>query len=171
MAGYILSIDHKNIALSLAEMTMAAFAGHRGHYQNNPKSHLVGRLGEFAAFHWLQDFGFEPRLSSERTQCDIFTNAGRCEVKTWSRKHWAELGRSISVSQLASIRRKADFIIWCIAEDIDQAQPQIEIRGWSDVAMLDKYEPRMTGKEGRQILNYQINDDEILDLALLQVLA
>ena len=171
MAGYILSKDHKNIALSLAEMTSTAFANQRGHYFNNPRSHLVGRLGEFAAFHWFKDHHFAPQLSSQNRECDIYTKAGRCEVKTWSRKHWADLGRSVSVTQLSSIKKKADFILWCIAEDVDQVEPQIEIRGWSKVETIEANTPKMTGKEGRQILNHQFEDADLLDLDLLKSLS
>jgi len=171
MHGYKLSADHKNVALSLAEMTYEVYANKRGHYFNNPKGHLTGRLGEFAAFHWFADNGFEPKFATERLECDIYTNAGRCEVKTWNAQHWDELGRSISVTQLASIRRKSDFVLWCVISDVESSEPVVEIKGWCDVAVLDKYEPLMTGKIGRQIFNYQLHEDDILPMSALTVSA
>jgi hypothetical protein len=169
--GYTLSPDHKNVALSLAEMTFGDFKSSRGHYFNNPKSHLVGRLGEFAAFHWFADNGFEPRFCTERTHCDIYTTAGRCEVKTWSDQHWDSLGRSVSVTQLASITRKADFILWCSVGDVEVNEPEIILRGWCDVAVIDKYEPLLTGKVGRQIYNYQLQESDIQPMSSLKVMA
>ena len=171
MPGYKLSEEHKNVALSLAEMTFGSFQNSRGHYFNNPKSHLTGRLGEFAAFHWFEENGFNPRFSAERTHCDIYTDAGRCEVKTWSKEHWDALGRSVSVTQLPSIKRKADFILWCIADEVESDEPYIEIRGWCSVETIDKYEPLLTGKIGRQIYNYQLKDEDILPIEDLKVSA
>jgi len=44
----------------------------------------------------------------------------------------------------------------------------VQLKGWSDVDAIDKDEPLMTGKIGRQIFNYQISVDDIQNLELLK---
>lgn len=62
------------------------------------------------------------------------------------------------MSQLASVKRKADLIIWCVADEIESDTPKIEFKGWSEVSDIENLEPKMTGKESRQIYNYQFDE-------------
>ena len=160
--GLILNPEAKQAAFLLAEKTFERYRNNPGHYRNTANSHLVGHLGEFAAFIWLRDNGFEPEAAfsdpTKNRDPDIFTNVGRIEVKTWKAEFWDDWGRCVSVSQLASVKRKADLIIWCVADEIESDTPKIEFKGWSEVSDIENLEPKMTGKESRQIYNYQFDE-------------
>lgn len=171
MSSYLLNAETKTLATLLADNSFAKYQNVRGHYRNSYSSHLVGKIGELAAFIWLRDEGFNPQLNvidpKADKLCDIETDIGRVEVKTWKAKHWDDLGRAITVSQLASIKKKADLVLWCVADDVE-AEPTVEIKGWNPVDVLDKNEPLMTGAIGRQVFNYQIAVDDISSLDLLK---
>ena len=171
VTGYILSEEHKALAQVLAEISFAKYKNNPGHYRNLLNSHLVGRLGEFAAFTYLHDMGTEPIINAGTPGgdrlADIHTNIGRCEVKTWSAKHWDEYGRCVSVSQLASIKKKADFILWCVADDVDSDTPKVLFKGWSCVSDVDKNPPRLMGIAFRPVNNHQLLESELEPLATL----
>jgi hypothetical protein len=128
-------------------------------------SHLVGHLGEFAAFIWLRDNGFEPVASfsddTKDKEADILTNVGRIEVKTWSERYWDKWGRCVSVSQYASIKRKADFIFWLSVDEVESATPKVQFRGWCEVGIFDGLSPIMTGDAGREVRNYQLDPSQL----------
>ena len=163
--GLILNPESKQAAQLLAEQTFNRYRNNPGHYRNTASSHLVGHLGEFAAFIWLRDNGFEPEAyfsdPSRDRECDISTNVGRLEIKTWSAQYWDEWGRAVSVSQLNSIKRKADFIFFCSVDEVESETPKVQFRGWCEVAIIDQREPKWTGREGRKIHNYQIEQSEL----------
>ena len=159
--GMVLNPETKEAATLLAELTFQKYARVRGHYRNTASSHLVGHLGEFAAFIWLRDNGFDPiayfLFQEKEKECDIASNAGRIEVKTWSKAYWEDYGRCISVSQLPSIQKKCDIIFWCSVDEVESATPNVQFRGWSKVSDFEGVEPKMTGVPGRQINNYQLD--------------
>ena len=163
--GLILNPETTHAASLLAEKTFQQFKNVRGHYRNTANSHLVGHLGEFAAFIWFRDNGFEPVANfsdpTKDKECDILTNIGRIEVKTWNDKFWDEWGRSVSVSQYASINKKADFIFWCSVTDIDSQTPAVKFRGWCEVGVVEGLTPKMTGIVGRQVNNYQLDPSQL----------
>jgi len=171
-SGYQLSPEAKTLATVLAEKSFQKYQNVRGHYRNAFSSHLIGRLGDFAAYFWFRDQGLNPVINIAEPNgdriCDIDTDVGRCEVKTWRAEHWDDLGRAVTVSQLPSIKKKADFIFWCVADDYESETPKVQLKGWSNVDAIDKDEPLMTGKIGRQIFNYQISVDDIQNLELLK---
>ena len=170
--GLILNPETKQAASLLAEVTFNRYRNNPGHYRNTANSHLVGHLGEFAAFIWLRDNGFEPEATfSDPTKdkdCDITSNIGRVEVKTWSAKHWQQWGRCVSVSQYASIKRKADFIFWCTVDEVESETPKVQFRGWCNVSIYEGMKPIMTGSAGRQVLNYQLEESQLQSLSELK---
>lgn len=147
-------------------MTFQKYALVRGHYFNTIDRHLVGHLGEFAAFIWLRDNGFEPEAlfldEKQEKKCDIDTNIGRIEVKTWSNKHWDDWGRCVAVSQLPSIKKKADIVFWCSVLGVESETPMVKFRGWNRVEIFDEVEPKLTGNPGREVNNYQLNDTDLI---------
>lgn len=159
--GMVLNPETKQAASILAEATFQKYAKVRGHYRNTASSHLVGHLGEFAAFIWLRDYGFEPVAhfldSTKDKECDIGSNAGRIEIKTWSAQYWDDFGRCISVSQLPSIVKKADIVFWCSVSDVESETPNVQFRGWSKVSDFEGVEAKLTGNVGRQVNNYQLD--------------
>ena len=170
-SGYILSEEHKALAQVLAEISYARYKNNQGHYRNLFNSHLVGRLGEFAAFTLLHELGTNPVINAGTKDgdklADIHTDFARVEVKTWSAKFWDEYGRCVSVSQLASIRKKADIILWCTADDVDTDTPKVIFKGWSSVTDVDKNPPELMGVFNRQVLNHQLLESELEPLATL----
>lgn len=163
--GLRLQPETKLAAMILAEKSFERYRNIFGHYRNTANGHLVGHLGEFAAFIWLRDNGFEPVgifTDPERDkECDISTIAARIEVKTWSHKHWDDLGRAVSVSQLSRLKKKADIVFFCSADEVDSPMPKIQFRGWVEVAAFDSTEPKMTGFPGREIYNHQLEDSDL----------
>ena len=172
--GLTLNPETKLAALLLAEKTYERNRNRFGHYRNTANGHLIGRLGEFASFIWLKENGFEPQAyfadSMQNQRCDIFSKIGRIEVKSWNEKHWDEYGRCVSVSQYASIKKKADIIFWCSVDEFESDTPKVTFRGWCKVNIYEGMSPILTGKEGRQINNYQIRQEELSSLDALKEL-
>lgn len=170
--GLELSQEARDLAAFLADGTFERYKHVAGHYRNLANSHLVGKLGEVAAFLWFRDNGLNPVFNALvpglDKQCDIDTDAGRCEVKTWSSHTWDEWGRCVSVSQLASIKKKADFIFWCVVDDIDSQTPIVRFKGWSSIDVIERHEPKLTGRFGAQVLNHQIDEEHLQGLELLK---
>ena len=163
--GLTLNPETKQAASLLAEKTFERYRNNPGHYRNTANSHLVGHLGEFAAFIWFRDNGFEPVAAfsdpSKDKDCDILTNVGRIEVKTWSERYWEKWGRCVSVSQYASIKRKADFIFWLSVDEVDSETPKVAFRGWCMVDIFEGMQPIMTGDAGREVRNYQLDPSQL----------
>ena len=175
LQGLILDPATKQAALELSERTLAKYSNVRGHYSNTKSSHLVGHLGEFAAFIWLRDNGFEPVprfLDPDDKECDIHTRIGRIEVKTWRDRFWDDLGRCVSVTQYPSIKRKADFIFWNSIADPDAETPQVTFRGWCKVSQFDKAKEviHTTGFPQREIRNLQLPQSKLLPVEKLHTL-
>ena len=169
--GLVLNEETKLAALLLAEVSFQKYSKVFGHYRNTANSHLVGRLGEFAAYIHLQEAKLDPLphfldINKDR-DCDIESKVGRIEVKTWRAEFWDDWGRCVSVSQYPSVKRKADLILWCVANEIESDTPKIEFKGWSEVASIEGMEPKMTGAEGRQIHNYQFEESDLNPISSL----
>lgn len=170
--GLVLNAETKLAALLLAEASFQKYSKVFGHYRNTSNSHLVGRLGEFATYIHLDKKNLDPvphflDINKDR-ECDIGSKVGRIEVKTWSIQHWEQWGRCVSVGQYPSIKKKADVILWCTAEEIESDTPKVQFRGWSEVSDIEKQEAKMTGVEGRQIHNYQFDESELNPISSLK---
>jgi hypothetical protein len=130
MSAYLLNSETKTLATLLAQNSFAKYQHVRGHYRNSYSSHYVGKIGELAAFIWLRDAGLNPVLNvidpKADKLCDIETDVGRIEVKTWKEKHWDDLGRAITVSQLSSIQKKADVVLWVVARRASRLHQRME---------------------------------------------
>jgi hypothetical protein len=172
MSAYMLNNETKTLATLLAQNSFAKYQHVRGHYRNSYSSHFVGKIGELTAFIWLREAGLNPVLNvidpKADKLCDIDTDVGRIEVKTWNEKYWDDLGRAITVSQLSSIQKKADVVLWCVANDVEADEPMVAIKGWNAVSEIDMKEPLMTGALGRQVYNYQIAIDDVHDINKLK---
>lgn len=161
------------IATKLAVESLAVFSGRSGFYTNSLNSHLKGKLGEICFSRYLEAKGVSheklfmeiANLSSE----DIKLSSGvRIDVKTWSSSHWKELGRCVSVYQLAALKNKADAIVWCIAPDIIDENQKFYVRGWSKLDDVEQAEIRWTGPQhGRKVKNHQLEEAMIRDLKTL----
>ena len=170
--GVVLNEETKLAALILAKTSFQKYSKVFVHYRNTANSHLVGRLGEFATYTYLRDQGLKPiphflDINKDR-ECDIGSSVGRIEVKTWKAQFWDDWGRCVSVGQLSSVKRKADLILWCVADEIESDTPKIEFKGWSEVSDIDNLEPKMTGAEGRQIHNYQFEESQLNSIETLR---
>ena len=163
--GLILNPETKQLATLLAEKTFERYRNNFGHYRNTEKSHLVGHLGEFAAFIWLRDNGFSPFPtffdSTKDRECDIPTNVGRIEVKTWSDQNWEKWGRCVTVSQFESIKKKADLIFWLSIDGVESESPTVTFRGWNEVGIFEGMSAIMTGDVGREVQNFQLDPSQL----------
>jgi len=165
LQGLILNPETKQLATFLAEKTFERYRNNFGHYRNTAKSHLVGHLGEFAAFIWLRDNHFAPSPtfldSTKDRECDIQTNVARIEVKTWSEQHWEKWGRCVSASQFASIKKKADLILWLSVDGVESKTPTVTFRGWCEVGIFEGMPTIMTGDVGREVCNLQLDPSQL----------
>lgn len=170
MTTVTLSAGDVQLAWQLAHLSMQRYAHARGHYTNTIRTHFIGRAGEIACSRWLYALGLEHHNRfldpAQDEWCDIETFAPviRLEVKTWSRDYWPHLGRCVAASQLANIQRKADVIVWLVADVTPEATESLtsltlELAGWSPVADLFGVTARPTGE--RQILNHQLRADQL----------
>jgi hypothetical protein len=163
--SFILSSETKQAASILAKITFEKYRNNFGHYRNTANSHLVGHLGEFAAFIWLKDNGFNPSPtfldSSKDRECDIQTNVARIEVKTWSEQYWEKWGRCVSETQIASVKKKADLIFWLTVDGVESETPQATFRGWNEVGIFEGISSIMTGEVGREVRNLQLDPSQL----------
>ena len=163
--SYFLSSETKQAASILAKITFEKYRNNFGHYRNTANSHLVGHLGEFAAFIWLKDHGFNPSPSfldpSKDREADIFTTLARIEVKTWSEQYWQKWGRCVSETQYASVKKKADLIFWLSVDEVESETPKVTFRGWCEVSIFEGMSPIMTGDPGREVRNFQLDPSQL----------
>jgi hypothetical protein len=180
------SIFH--VLISIEEITWAADSAARsaerwsqqaGHYTNYLTSHFKGKLGELAVEKFLLGKRFKLdshfRFTDRENLSDIvikvrgYREVCRVEVKTWDARYWAELGRCIAVDQYEKIKKKADQIVWCVAEADDfeallksPAPISIALMGWSWTADVVNAPVRLTGTdEMRKVENYQLNESDL----------
>jgi hypothetical protein len=180
------SIFH--VLISIEEITWAADSAARsaerwsqqaGHYTNYLTSHFKGKLGELAVEKFLLGKRFKLdshfRFTDRENLSDIvikvrgYREVCRVEVKTWDARYWAELGRCIAVDQYEKIKKKADQIVWCVAEADDfeallksPAPISIALMGWSWTADVVNAPVRLTGTDKmRKVENYQLNESDL----------
>ena len=150
-------------ANELADGTYQKYKDHPGHYRNLLSSHIIGKLGEMAAYKYFKQNHKDVTphfLYEEQDQlCDITVDGIRWDIKTWNTKYWAFWGRAVSVNQLQLLVNKADKILWT---SVDPDNPQgVDIYGWNDVSEIAQFEPAWMGPEGRQVLNHQVPLDKM----------
>ena len=161
-----------NEAKGLAEVTHKRFCGLRGHYNNTPKSHFLGHLGEIAYETYFHSNNYKTdslfRESSSTKNCDIVLTSDsekiRIEVKTWSEHYWEDLGRCIAVDQIEKLKNKCDIIVWCI---VKQPVPDyfsetiscfIDVGLWSTLNDISESPVRLTGRcRMRKVNNFQVD--------------
>ena len=155
-------------AKSLAKATYEKYASLPGYYNTRPDSHLKGKLGELAVeaalmdAHMTIDSAF--RDPERDRDSDIIVQSVRLEVKTWSDSYWDSMGRCIAVGQLPTLKRKADFVVWCSTSYKDEEEATIKIYGLTPVDRIEFEPRRVTGPAfGRQVDNYQVEPTSISD--------
>lgn len=125
-------------AATLAAATIARWKGSPGYYPNTLHSHRMGKLGELACERWLTTEGVsvDPafRDPDREGEADLLTPGARLEVKTWSERYWATMGRCVRPPQLPTLVDKADRIAWPYADERPVGSADITIAGWSFVA-------------------------------------
>lgn len=144
-----------------AQKTLDRFKETSGHYDNTENSHYIGKLGEMAVFRYLQGEPHKvliPYFADEREvgKCDILSENMRIEVKTWSARHWPQLGRCVREEQLPTIRAKADTIFWCyVLENHDEASATVVIAGQNTIKDIANAPIRETGRQ--KLANHQLS--------------
>jgi hypothetical protein len=163
-----LTAAHVVEAKSLARATYEKYASMPGYYNNRPDSHLKGKLGELAVEAALREantsFDSAFRDPERDRDSDIIVQSARLEVKTWSDLYWDSMGRCIAVGQLPTLKRKADFIVWCSTSYRDEEEALVKIYGVTPVDRVEFEPRRLTGPtHGRQVDNYQVEATSISD--------
>lgn len=162
----LLTSNQLDEARSLALETYEKFKNSPGYYNNKPDSHLKGKLGELAVEQALINLQIDCdsafREMSRDRECDIIIGGIRLEVKTWSDAYWIEMGRCIAVGQLPSLKKKADFVVWCSTSYVAGDEAQVRVYGVTAINQIESEPRRLTGPEwGRKVDNYQVNFDSI----------
>lgn len=172
MISLYLSPDHREYAENLAQDTFEKYQNVKGHYRNLLSSHVIGRYGEMGAYQFFinRQIDCYPYFSNMEYDglCDINTKLGKCEVKTWNPDFWDGWGRAISVGQMPYLEKKADFILWCTAEEV-QGLIRVSVHGWNLIRDMKVRSPIMTGPEGKQVENYQLKVEELRSLDTLRL--
>ncbi|MCZ2127775.1 MAG: hypothetical protein LC099_08405 [Anaerolineales bacterium] len=166
-----------------AETARAAFArwrNQKGHYDNRLNSHFKGKLGELAVEKFLTDcnlkFDSHFRFAERENLADLvvkikgYRQILRVDVKTWGEIYWRELGRCVAVNQLSGLKKKADAIVWCVAEiqEIPQTPAPIQLRlcGWSTLADVERAPVQLTGIDKmRKVENHQLPEESLREMA------
>lgn len=152
-------------AQRLAEMSLQRFTGVQGFYRNTSNSHLVGKLGELLIERILTSAGWKVdsvfREVTREKECDLIAGEIRLEVKTWNFDYWEPWGRCIAVTQLPTIRRKADVLLWVTVSSPHTPPVYGAVRGWNYVEDFDGLEPLETGPASSKVLNYQMPISEV----------
>ena len=169
----LISEEQFALANDLAGQTLNLFSDRRGYYNNNHNSHLRGKLGEIASTQILTDLGLPSNALwadlSRLREADIdVPGVFRADVKTWSARYWADMGRCVAVGQVPKLAKKADLIIWCVSAPQLRPGMTVEVRGWNSLADVEAAPRRMTGPpSGRKVDNYQLDESALRDLATL----
>jgi hypothetical protein len=176
-----ISINPEDVrwAAESAKISSEHWSQQAGYYNNYLHSHFKGKLGELAVEKFLLEKGYQLdshfRFADRENLSDIvikirrYSEVCRLEVKTWDARYWAELGRCIAVDQYEKIKKKADQIVWCVAEAGDfeallksPAPISIALMGWSWVADVVNAPIRLTGIDKmRKVENYQLNENDL----------
>lgn len=172
IVSFYLSPEHQEYAENLAQDTFERWKEAKGHYRNLLSSHVIGRYGEMGAYSYFlnQQIACYPYFSNIEYEglCDINTQLGRCEVKTWNPDFWNDWGRAVSVAQLPYLEKKADFILWCTASQ-RESMVLIQVHGWNLITDIAVHPPIMTGPQDKQVENYQLQLDEVRPLSGLRL--
>jgi hypothetical protein len=176
---FSLPVDDVKWAIAVSQNSVEKWSERKGYYNNRLNSHLKGKLGELAVEKYLLGKKFKLdshfRFSERENLCDIvikvrkYTKIYRLEIKTWSANYWQELGRCIAVDQYPILKKKADFIIWCVVNSTAVAEllkkPQsvlISLVGWSKINEIPNAPIKDTGTgEMRKVKNYQLAEEDI----------
>lgn len=164
-------------AIQSTDATTEQFQGVKNIYAGTWGSRMIGRVGELAGERWFTDRLF-PVLAHWRNPaathlCDLEVLRQRIEVKSWSTRFWADLGRCIAVSQIERVARKANVVLWetvetaCATRDAWEALTAVDVtlRGCSTIAEVRAAPVRLTG--AAEIENHQLDEiraiEEFLD--------
>ena len=162
-------------AHQLAIDTYLQFATSQGHYQNTNDSHFRGKIGELACVRWAVDIGIccDATILDPTRMRDADLILGtpptqlRVDVKTWNTRFWQDLGRCVAVTQMPSMRAKADAAIWCTTDSCIALGTQVEIVGWNTIPEIEAIQPVWTGASPQQVFNHQIPIESVRPLAEL----
>jgi hypothetical protein len=175
-----LSVADVQWAADTARASFERWESQQGYYNNRLNSHFKGKLGEIAVEKFLLDqklkldshfrFADREKLADLVVKIKGYNKIARLEVKTWSHNYWQELGRCIAVDQYPDMKKKADFIIWCLLDEkqiLDASTPvKIILAGWSKIEDVLNAPIKLTGKDNmRKVNNYQLAETDLHDMS------
>ncbi len=166
-------------AAETARASFTRWKNQKGYYDNRLDSHFKGKLGELAVEHFFENRGLKFdshfRFAERENLADLvvkiqgYRRIIRVEVKTWSAIYWRELGRCLAVNQLPDLKKKADRIVWCVA-DLQRIPEtpipaKITLRGWSLLADAESAPIKFTGVDKmRKVENYQLPEENLREM-------
>ncbi|AUS02689.1 hypothetical protein NVP2275O_108 [Vibrio phage 2.275.O._10N.286.54.E11] len=146
------------------------------YHQNNPKSHLVGKIGEVAAgnafMELKQMLGWTYTIDqvyldpARDSSCDIVINNVRIEIKTWRPSDWSKYGACVAERQAVKMAKKADVVVY---GTYNNCTNEYELKGWNSMKDIMNVTPQLTGPSGKQVLNRVMTHRCITQLPLSQV--
>jgi len=132
---------------------------------NHPHSHLVGLVAEYASLLLFQNIEevlninlhIDPVFqdNTRDSECDIIVHGTRIEVKSIKYGAWLNYGPCISIKQLPKIKKKADVILWAL---YNEKKREVTFKGFNKIQDIYKVPKLLTGPEGKQIINYKVQD-------------
>lgn len=154
---------------SLAEVTLGRYASRAGYYRNLKNSHLVGRSGEIAVANVLKATSHQVENAfadpSKDALADIIWNDLEIDVKTWTETYWPKWGRCVSVKQYETLKSKASHVVWCTTNIVDnKTNWRVNLVGWNFIEEIESFPKRWTGPAGKQVYNFQANEDQLRTL-------
>jgi hypothetical protein len=165
-------------AVEIARTSFARWENQRGYYNNRLNSHFKGKLGELAVERFLLNqnlkldshFRFHDRekLADIVVKLRGYKKILRLEIKTWSGDYWRELGRCISVDQFPDLKKKADVVVWCVADvnATTDAPAKVLLAGWSTMDEIAKAPIRFTGLDNmRKVENHQLAETDLHEMS------
>lgn len=133
---------------------------------NHPHAHFVGMVAEHAA--WVlfneieeltkKELKIDPAYQFEDrdSECDLYVNGLRIEVKGIKYGSWLQFGPCISTRQLKKIEKKADIVLWAL---YNERRQEFSFEGFNFVKDIRSLPTMVTGASGRpQIENYPVLD-------------
>jgi hypothetical protein len=167
---YLLSNADERRAVALAAELHARFEAMPGRFKNNPSTLRLAKLGEVGAACWLvsrrlkhTEMFSDPARHAES---DMIVSGLRVEVRSWSAKHWNEMGRSVDPEQLPMLNRTIDVVLWATLDNAS-GSTQFEARGWSRLRDIETAPITVIGPPWNKTRVRQLNPHQLQPMSVL----
>jgi len=151
-------------------MTYEKFKSFGGRYPNKLSSHRLGKLSEIGTDAWAHWMGLQVDSAysdlGRLREADLIIGSYRIEIKSWADWTWEGMGRCIRPAQMASIRAKADAVLWTVVSETTVGV-EVKIEGWSTPEEVAAEPITVTGPPHLRLENHQVSINQMRPLDLL----